>query len=88
MEWPFQTLGILPGGHISSLVIRALKLDLTIPAAAMSMPTTQIMSERPTLPESEKMADGVAKIPVPIMRLKMRKTAEVTPIWRLAWRTW
>ena len=36
----------------------------------------------PTDPESSRMAEGVAKIPVPTIRLKMRKTAEIKPISR------
>lgn len=48
-------------------------------------PTTQRMRDRPTEPERARMVDGVAKIPVPIMRLKMRKTALVRPIWRRDW---
>ncbi len=36
----------------------------------------------PTEPESWKMALGVANIPVPTMRLKMRKTTEMQPTWR------
>ena len=72
-----------------------------IPAAAISIPATQINRDNPTLPDREKMALGVAKIPVPIipesplgsflnqavvlsLRLKIKNTAEVTPIWRFA----
>jgi hypothetical protein len=48
-----------------------------MPAAAISMPMTQIIRERPTEPERFTISAGVAKIPVPTMRLKMRKTAEI-----------
>ena len=47
------------------------------------MPATQMKRLRPTLPEREKIVDGVAKMPVPTMRLKMRKKALRTPISRL-----
>jgi len=49
---------------------------------AISMPATQMNSDRPTLPHSERMALGVAKIPVPMMRLKIRNDAVTTPICR------
>lgn len=42
-----------------------------MPAAAMSMPATQMNSANPTLPLSNNMLLGVVKIPVPIIRLKM-----------------
>lgn len=53
-----------------------------MPAPAMSMPMTQMKSERPTEPERLTISAGVAKIPVPTMRLKMRNTAEMKETWR------
>lgn len=44
------------------------------------VPATHMISDKPTLPDRAKMADGVAKIPVPIMRLRIKKTAEVRPM--------
>lgn len=55
-----------------------------MPAPAMIIPATQMNRDSPTLPERAKMALGVAKIPVPTIRLKIRKIAEITPICRLA----
>jgi hypothetical protein len=52
------------------------------------MPATQINRDSPTLPEKEKMAEGVAKMPVPIIRLNIKNIADTTPIWRLASRAW
>jgi hypothetical protein len=40
--------------------------------------------ERPTEPLRDRMAPGVAKIPVPMTRLTMRKVAVVMPMVRLA----
>jgi hypothetical protein len=37
---------------------------------------------RPTLPLSPRIVLGVAKIPVPITRLKIKNAALTTPIWR------
>lgn len=51
-----------------------------IPAAAINIPATQMNRANPTLPDRLRMADGVAKIPVPMIRLKMRNVAETTPI--------
>ena len=42
-----------------------------MPAAAISIPATQMNRARPTLPLRATMLEGVEKIPVPIMRLKM-----------------
>jgi hypothetical protein len=50
-----------------------------MPALVMIIPQTHNIKLRPTEPESWKMALGVANIPVPTMRLKMRKTAEIKP---------
>ena len=46
------------------------------------MPITQMKRERPTEPERSTIVVGVAKIPVPTIRLKMRKTAEMKLICR------
>lgn len=51
-----------------------------MPAAAISIPATQRNSDKPTLPESSRIPEGVANMPVPIMRLKIKKAAETTPI--------
>lgn len=53
-----------------------------MPAPAMSMPMTQMKSDKPTDPERLTISAGVAKIPVLTMRLKMRKTAEMKLTWR------
>jgi len=45
----------------------------------MIMPTTQIMSARPTEPERPTIDEGVAKIPVPTMRLNESATADQKP---------
>jgi hypothetical protein len=37
-------------------------------------------SESPTLPDNDRIVLGVAKIPVPMTRLKMRNDALTTPI--------
>lgn len=47
---------------------------------AIKVPTTHMMRDRPTLPAKERMVLGVAKIPVPMTRLKIRKEALTTPI--------
>jgi hypothetical protein len=44
---------------------------------------TQIMRARPGLPRRARIEPGVAKIPVPMTRLKMSIEALRTPIWRL-----
>lgn len=49
----------------------------------MTIPAIQMNKLSPTLPERENISLGVANIPVPIMRLKMRNIADVSPIWRL-----
>lgn len=54
----------------------------SIPDKAIRPPATHMKSDRPTDPDNEKMDEGVAKIPVPTMRLKIRKTAETVPICR------
>lgn len=46
------------------------------------MPATQMNRDSPTLPVSSRMELGVAKIPVPMMRLKIRNEALTTPICR------
>lgn len=51
-----------------------------IPAAAINIPATQMNRANPTLPDRLRIAEGVAKIPVPMIRLKMRNVAEMTPI--------
>lgn len=48
----------------------------------MIEPATQRIRERPTEPERERTVEGVANMPVPIMRLKIRKIALVRPISR------
>jgi hypothetical protein len=55
-----------------------------MPAAAMTLPATQRKRANPTLPESCKIPLGVAKIPVPTIRLNTRNAAEITPISRLS----
>lgn len=50
-----------------------------VPARAMNIPTTHIIKDRPTLPDNCRIVLGVAKIPVPIMRLKMSNEALNTP---------
>lgn len=49
---------------------------------AINVPTTHMISDKPTLPDKERMVLGVAKMPVPMTRLKMRNEALMTPIWR------
>jgi hypothetical protein len=46
------------------------------------VPITHINNERPTLPDNARIVLGVAKIPVPITRLKIRRAALKIPIWR------
>ena len=46
------------------------------------IPMTQSMIETPTDPVLTKMDDGVEKTPVPIILLRMRNTALVTPSFR------
>lgn len=50
----------------------------------MNMPASHMKRERPMLPERAKIVPGVAKMPVPMMRLKMRRVAEGIPSCRLA----
>lgn len=40
---------------------------------------SQSIRENPTEPAEERMEEGVAKIPVPIMRLKIRRVADGMP---------
>jgi hypothetical protein len=53
-----------------------------MPEKAISIPATHMKRARPTEPERERISEGVAKIPVPTMRLKIRKMAEMVPTWR------
>lgn len=53
-----------------------------VPAMAIKVPTTHIINDKPTLPDSDRIVLGVAKTPVPMTRLKMRNEALTTPIWR------
>ena len=53
-----------------------------VPASAMIVPITHMKRERPTLPDSARMVLGVAKIPVPMTLLKIKKEALTMPIWR------
>lgn len=46
----------------------------------MTMPATQMNSDSPTDPVRARIADGVEKIPVPIIRLKIKKAALNVPI--------
>jgi hypothetical protein len=50
-----------------------------VPAKAIAVPNTHINSERPTLPDKARIVPGVAKIPVPITRLKISSDALNTP---------
>ena len=54
------------------------------PVLAMIAPMTHINRANPTEPVLANIDEGVAKIPVPMMRLKMRKMAETRPIVRFA----
>lgn len=49
---------------------------------AINVPTTHIINDNPTLPDNWRIVLGVAKIPVPITRLKIKNDALTTPIWR------
>ena len=49
---------------------------------AIKVPITHMIRDRPTLPDKDRIVLGVAKIPVPITRLKIKKEALMTPIWR------
>ena len=49
---------------------------------AINVPTTHMINDKPTLPDNERMVLGVAKIPVPMTRLKIRNDALTTPICR------
>lgn len=49
---------------------------------AIIVPISHIKRERPTLPVNDRMVLGVAKIPVPMTRLKINEAALTTPIWR------
>ena len=46
----------------------------------MIIPANQIKRDSPTDPVKERIAEGVEKIPVPMIRLKMRKAALTVPI--------
>ena len=48
----------------------------------MAMPNTHMNKDRPTLPDNSRIVLGVAKIPVPTMRLKINIEAPNTPICR------
>lgn len=47
---------------------------------AIAVPATHMNNESPTLPDKDKIVLGVAKIPVPMIRLKIKKEALTTPI--------
>lgn len=49
---------------------------------AIKVPMTHMNRDRPTLPDKDRIVLGVAKIPVPMTRLKIRNEALTTPIWR------
>jgi hypothetical protein len=54
----------------------------SIPVIAMIFPNNHTRSDMPTLPVNLKITLGVAKMPVPMMRLKMRNVALTMPIFR------
>lgn len=51
-----------------------------VPARAITVPITHMNNERPTLPVNARIVLGVAKIPVPITRLKIKRAALKIPI--------
>lgn len=52
-----------------------------VPAKATAAPAIHIRNDTPTLPPAElRITEGVANIPVPITRLKMRKIALTMPV--------
>jgi hypothetical protein len=50
-----------------------------VPAMAMNVPATHIINDKPTLPDKSRMVLGVAKTPVPMIRLKISSAALKTP---------
>jgi hypothetical protein len=72
--------------HLESLTYLGIAVPhskyTAVPARAIAVPNTHMSNERPTLPDNARIVLGVAKIPVPMTRLKIKSEALKMPIWR------
>jgi hypothetical protein len=81
-----KSFGFLMEGVCTSPPFRGIAVPnsryTAIPVPEITMAATQMKRARPTLPLRDRIVLGVAKIPVPTIRLKIKNTALTRPICR------